>query len=42
MFEAFKLIYKREIEIQKKTGMLTYLFSMEPNQWRVVGISEDA
>ena len=42
MFDAFKLICQMEIDVRKKTGMLTYLFSMEPNQWRVVGVSKDA
>lgn len=42
MYTAFKAICKMEIPENKKTGMLTILFSMESNNWRVVGISVDA
>jgi hypothetical protein len=42
MYSAFKAICSMEIEDSKKSGMLTILFSMEPNNWRVVGISTDA
>ena len=42
MYSAFKAINKMEIEQSKKIGMLTYLFSIEPNCWRVTGISIDA
>jgi|688.fasta_scaffold187607_2 hypothetical protein len=42
MYLAFKAISKMEIDESKKIGMLTYLFSIEPNCWRVIGISIDA
>jgi hypothetical protein len=42
MYSAFQSICKMEIDDSKKNGMLTYLFSVEPNNWRVVGISIDA
>jgi hypothetical protein len=42
MYSAFKAISKMEIDESKKIGMLTYLFSIEPNCWRVIGISIDA
>jgi hypothetical protein len=42
MYSAFKAISKMEIDESKKIGMLTYLFSIEPNCWRVTGISIDA
>jgi hypothetical protein len=31
-----------DIDTKKKIGMMTILFSIEPNNWRVMGISEDA
>ncbi len=42
MYSAFKAISKMEIDESKKNGMLTILFSIEPNCWRVTGISIDA
>ncbi len=42
MYSAFQAICKMDIDESKKIGMLTYLFSIEPNNWRVVGISIDA
>ena len=42
MYSAFKAISKMEIDESKKIGMLTHLFSIEPNCWRVTGISIDA
>jgi hypothetical protein len=42
MYSAFIAISKMEIDESKKIGMLTYLFSIEPNCWRVTGISIDA
>lgn len=42
MYAAFKAISIMEIDESKKIGMLTYLFSIEPNCWRVTGISIDA
>jgi len=42
MYSAFQAICKMKIDDSKKIGMLTRLFSIEPNNWRVVGISIDA
>jgi len=42
MYSAFQAICKMEIDESKKIGMLTHLFSIEPNSWRVTGISIDA
>jgi hypothetical protein len=42
MYSAFKAISIMDIDEAKKIGMLTYLFSIEPNSWRVTGISIDA
>ena len=42
MYDSFRSICNMEIDDSKKIGMLTYLFSIEPNNWRVTGISIDA
>ena len=42
MYSAFQAISKMEIDVSKKIGMLTTLFSIEPHSWRVTGISVDA
>jgi len=42
MYSAFKAISKMGIDDSKKIGMLNILFSIEPNCWRVTGISIDA
>ena len=42
MFEAFKLICQMEIPDNVKSRMLTTLYTMEPNHWRVTGISVEA
>lgn len=42
MYNAFQAICKMDIDESKKIGMLTYLFSIEPNNWRVIGISIEA
>ena len=42
MFNAFIVIQKMEVPYSVKNKMLGAIFSMNPNPWRVVGISENA
>jgi len=42
MYSSFQAICNMDIDTKKKIGMMTILFSIEPNNWRVMGISENA
>ncbi len=42
MFNAFIVVQKMEVPYSVKNKMLGAIFSMNPNPWRVVGISENA
>ena len=42
MYSSFQAICNMDIDTKKKIGMMTILFSIEPNNWRVMGISEHA
>lgn len=42
MFNAIKDILQMQIPVKHKSRMLSTIHSMEPNHWRVTGISEEA
>lgn len=42
LLEDYKLICQLKAPLKTKVGMLTLLFSTQPNIWRVVGITEEA
>lgn len=42
LFHDYKLICQLKVPFKTKVGMLTYLFSNQPNPWRVTGITENA
>jgi hypothetical protein len=42
MYNDFQVIRTLNAPIQTKVGMLTYLFSNHPKQWRVVGVTVEA